>query len=368
MTAPLAGLKVVELARVLAGPLIGQTLADLGADVLKVESPDGDETRLWGPPNVERDDDVSAAYFYCCNRGKSNITANFRDAEDLTRVKSLIAEADIVIENFKVGSLAKFGLDYASTAALNPGLIYASVTGFGQTGPYAKHAGYDVLIQGMSGLMDVTGEPEREPQKAGVAFADMITALYGVIGIQAALRERETSGLGQHIDLSLFDTMLSMMSNQAAACLATGVSPKRRGNAHNSIVPYQAFPVSDGQIIIACGNDNQFARLCSVLGTNWPSDPRFTHNPDRLAHREVLVALISDALSHWTRDALIEALHQVAVPAAPINTVKQALDDPQIAARGMLIEPEGVKGIRTPLVFSRSTLTLDKTAPKRIKS
>ncbi|MEM6477475.1 MAG: CaiB/BaiF CoA-transferase family protein [Pseudomonadota bacterium] len=364
MTAPLEGLKVVELARVLAGPLIGQTLADLGAEVIKIESPEGDETRSWGTDVIERGSDLSATYYFCCNRGKKSITANLKDDSDLDAVKGLVAEADIFVENFKVGGLEKFGLDYATLHSRHPRLIYASVTGFGQTGPYAKHAGYDLLIQGMSGLMDITGQPDGPPEKLGIAIADLMTALYGVIGIQAALRERETSGRGQHIDLSLFDTMVAMLTNQASSCLATGISPQRMGSTHPSIVPYQLFDVSDGQLLIACGNNNLFRKLCRVLGNEaWADDPRFIDNAARLAHREIIVGLLSKAMERWTRDALIAALVEVAVPAAPINTVAQALDDPQIEARGLKIAPEGIAALRTPLVFSRSTLSLDRAAP-----
>ncbi|MEO0676263.1 MAG: CaiB/BaiF CoA-transferase family protein [Pseudomonadota bacterium] len=363
MTAPLEGLKVVELARVLAGPWIGQTLADLGAEVIKVESPEGDETRQWGPHFIERGPDRSATYFYAANRGKAGITANLRDAQDLAHVKSLVTQADVFIENFKVGGLEKYGLDYAAASAGNPGLIYASVTGFGQTGPYAHRAGYDFLIQGMAGMMDVTGEADGPPQKPGVAISDLFTGLYGVIGIQAALAHRAKTGEGQHIDLALFDTMVAMMANQASSCLATGESPRRMGNAHPSIVPYQVFPVADGHIIIACGNTGQFAKLCDVLGTAWHEDERFATNPARITHREILVPLITEVLTRWSRDDLLASLEDVAVPAAPINTVGQALNDPQIEARGLKIAPDGIAALRTPLKFSRSTLNLDRTAP-----
>ena len=364
MSAPLEGLKVVELARVLAGPWIGQTLADLGAEVIKVESPEGDETRQWGTDVIERNGDQSAPYFYSANRGKSAITANLKDAGDLKRVKALISEADVLIENFKVGGLAKFGLDFDTLSKSHPRLIYASVTGFGQTGPYAHRAGYDFLIQGMSGIMDITGEPDGQPMKMGVAFADIFTGLYGVIGIQAALADRARTGLGQHVDLSLFDAMVGVMANQAATCLATGVSPTRLGNTHPSIVPYQVFPVADGHVIIACGNTGQFSRLCDVLGrTEWPLDPNFATNPMRLQHRDELVALISEALEKWARDDLLAALEAANVPAGPINSLAQALDDPQIDARGMKIAPEGIAALRTPITFSRSTLKTDRTAP-----
>lgn len=363
-TPPHHGLKVVELARVLAGPWIGQTLADLGAEVVKIESPEGDETRTWGSHMIERGDDATAPYFYAANRGKSAITANLNNMGDLAKVKALIAEADVLIENFKVGGLAKFGLDYDTLGKMHPRLIYASVTGFGQTGPYAHRAGYDFLIQGMSGIMDLTGDPDGQPMKMGVAFADIFTGLYGVIGIQAALADRERTGLGQQVDLALFDSMVGVMANQAASYLATGVSPTRLGNTHPSIVPYQVFEVSDGHLIIACGNSGQFVRLCEVLGRpNLATDARFASNPARLKNREVLVAQISGLLKGWKRDDLLAALTDALVPAGPINSLAQALADPQIEARGMKIAPEGVTALRTPLSFSRSNLRTDRTAP-----
>ena len=365
MTAPLAGLKVVELARVLAGPWIGQTLADLGADVTKVESPEGDETRTWGPHFIDRNGDHTATYYYATNRGKRGVTANLKTEQGLNKVKSLIAEADVLIENFKVGGLAKYGLDYATLSTQHPRLIYASVTGFGQTGPYAHRAGYDFLIQGMSGIMDLTGEADGPPQKPGVAFADIFTGLYGVIGIQAALADREKTGLGQQIDLSLLDTMTAMMANQASSYLATGISPKRMGNAHPSIVPYQVFPVQDGHIIIACGNTGQFQRLCAAIDRpEIAEDPRFATNPDRLDHRDTLVPLLTEIFVDWPRDRLLQACEDAGVPAAPINSLAQAIEDPHIAARGLRIAPDGIEALRTPLKFSRSTLTLEKTAPK----
>ena len=363
MTAPLQGLKVIELARVLAGPWIGQTLADLGAEVTKVESPSGDDTRGWGPPFVTHNGAETAAYFHSTNRGKSGLVCDFKNAEDISNLKELISKADVLVENFKTGGLAKFGLDYASLSALNPRLVYCSVTGFGQTGPYANRAGYDYLIQGMSGIMDLTGEPDGPPQKIGVAFADIFTGLYGTIAIQAALAERARSGLGQHIDMSLFDCMTAVLANQAMNQLA-GSPPRRMGNAHPNIVPYQVFPCADGHLIIACGNSGQFQRLCEVLNRpDLRDDPRFGENADRLAHRDALVAALSESLADWPRDRLLAALEDATVPAAPINTVAQALDDPQIKARGMVVSCEGVPGLRTPITFSRSTLSIGKASP-----
>ncbi|WP_170423726.1 CaiB/BaiF CoA transferase family protein [Ruegeria arenilitoris] len=366
MSAPLQGLKVIELARILAGPWIGQTLADLGADVLKVESPEGDDTRKWGPPFIERDGDKTAAYFHAANRGKDSIALDFREEGDRANLLDLIRDADVLIENFKVGGLKKFGLDYDSVKEINPGLIYASVTGFGQDGPYAHRAGYDFLIQGMSGIMDLTGDPQGEPQKIGVAFADIFTGLYGVIGIQAALAERERSGLGQHVDLSLLDCMTGVLANQAMNYLASGQCPTRLGNAHPNIVPYQVFPVADGHIIIACGNDHQYASLCRILGlTELIDDARYSSNADRVANRAELTDALTQACQKWSKADLLAALEQNGVPGGPINSVQEALSDPQIQHRGMQIAPEGVPGLRTPIRFSRSALSLDKASAKR---
>ena len=366
MSAPLQGLKVLELARILAGPWIGQTLADLGADVLKVESPEGDDTRKWGPPFIDNDGDRSAAYFHATNRGKDSIALDFSDPDDNVKVLELIRDADVLIENFKVSGLQKFGLDYDSAKEINPRLIYCSVTGFGQDGPYATRAGYDFLIQGMSGIMDLTGDPKGEPQKIGVAFADIFTGLYGVIGIQAALADREKSGQGQQIDLSLFDCMTGVLANQAMNYLASGQCPTRLGNAHPNIVPYQVFPVSDGHIIIACGNDRQFGTLCKILGLSaLVEDARFVSNADRVVNRVALADLISQVSIGWTKDALLAALEDHKVPGGPINTVEEALSDPQIQHRKLQICPDGVPGLRTPIRFSRSQLNLEKPAPKK---
>ncbi|MEH3148620.1 MAG: CoA transferase [Methylobacterium frigidaeris] len=367
---PLHGLKVVEIARILAGPWIGQTLADLGATVIKVESPEGDDTRLWGPPFVERPDasgdpEVAAAYFHAANRGKTSVTCDFRDPDDLARLKHLIGSADVLIENFKVGGLAKFGLDYAGVAALNPRVVYASVTGFGQSGPRSARPGYDFLIQGLCGIMDLTGDPGGEPQKVGVAWIDIFTGLYGVVGIQAALAERERSGLGQHVDLSLLDSGVAVLANQAMNFLAGGGVPRRMGNAHPNIVPYQAFRASDGHLIIACGNDRQFAALCRVLDLpELAREPAFATNPRRVENRTALCALIEGRTVLQTRESLIAALDAAGVPGGPINTVAEALHDPQVAARGLVIEPEGIPGLRTPITFSRSALALGGAAPR----
>ena len=361
---PLAGLKVIELARILAGPWVGQTLSDLGADVIKVESPEGDDTRKWGPPFIDVEGEKSAAYFHACNRGKRSILADFRSDEGRELVRKLVADADVVIENFKLGGLDKYGLDYESLKAINPRLIYCSITGFGHTGPYAERAGYDFMIQGMGGIMDLTGEPDREPQKIGVAFADIFTGLYSVIGIQSALIMRERTGKGQHIDMSLFDCMSAVLANQAMNYLASGISPKRMGNAHPNIAPYQTLPLSDGYFIIACGNDGQFAKLTALLGIGeLASDSRFLSNSSRVANRDMLTALLEERTKQWLRDDLLAAFAKAGVPAGPINTVADVFADPQFIARNMKIDPDGVPGLRTPIRFSDAELKLDKRSP-----
>lgn len=363
--APLSGLRVVELARILAGPWIGQTLADLGADVIKVESPRGDDTRGWGPPFIDVEGESSAAYFHACNRGKRSITADFGTEEGRELVRRLARRADIVIENFKVGGLAKYGLDYASLREINPRLVYCSVTGFGQSGPYAKRAGYDFMIQGMGGIMDLTGEPDGAPQKIGVAFVDIFTGLYGVIGIQAALWQRERTGVGQHVDMALLDSITGVLANQAMNYLASDATPRRLGNAHPNIAPYQVFAVEDGYIIITAGNDGQFGRLARVLGRgSLASDPRFTTNAVRVANRAELVAALTGPILSWRRDALLAALEAEGVPAGPINSVADVFDDPQVRLRGMRIAPQGVPGVRTPIVLSDAPLDLRRRSPR----
>lgn len=367
--APLKGLRVVELARILAGPWIGQTLADLGAEVIKVEAPEGDDTRRWGPPFIERTRadgsmETVAAYFHAANRGKTSITCDFNDLADLQRLRALIGQADVVVENFKLGGLRKFGLDYATLSARNPRLVYASITGFGQDGPRAAQPGYDFLVQGMSGIMDLTGDPAGEPQKVGVAWIDIFTGLYGVIAVQAALAERAHSGLGQHLDLSLLDCGVAVLANQATNYLLGGQVPHRLGNAHPNIVPYQLFPASDGHLIVACGNDRQFAALCRVLDLpDLAGAPDYATNPARVENRARLVPILSEATHRFTRAALIAALEAAGVPAGPVNDVAEALAEPQIAARRLRIAPEGIAGLRTPLRFSRSPLVTERAAP-----
>ena len=372
---PLAGLKVVELARILAGPWAGQLLADLGADVIKVERPGtGDDTRGWGPPFVEAPEGErpDSAYFHSCNRGKRSIAVDFEQPDGQEAIRRLAAGADVFIENFKVGGLARYGLDYASLSALNPRLVYCSITGFGQDGPYAHRAGYDFMIQGMGGIMDVTGTPEGEPTKIGVAFADIFTGVYAVVGIQAALAAREKTGRGQHVDMALLDTQVGVLANQALNYLVSGKSPSRMGNAHPNIVPYQPFPTSDSHVIIASGNDRQYADVCRVLGLpELADDARFTTNADRVRNRDVLVPMLSAASARMTKADLLAKLEAVHVPAGPINTVAEAFADPQVEARGMRLDlpaPYATAGtlpsVRSPIGLSDTPLRYTRAAPR----
>jgi crotonobetainyl-CoA:carnitine CoA-transferase CaiB-like acyl-CoA transferase len=364
MTAPLAGVRVLELARILAGPWAGQTLADLGAEVIKVEAPEGDDTRRWGPPFVEREGDRSAAYFHACNRGKKSVIADFRTPEGQARVRHLAEGADVLIENFKLGGLAKYGLDYESLRAINPGLIYCSITGFGQTGPYAHRAGYDYIIQGMSGLMSVTGAPEGQPQKVGVAVTDILTGLYSVNAILAALHLRKTTGTGQHIDMSLMDVATAFMANQAMNYLTTGTAPQRIGNAHQNLAPYQVFDCRDGWIIIATGNDAQYRRLCGILGlTEMAEHPDFLTNADRIAHRDEMTRRLTEATLTWGKAELLAACEAEGVPAGPINDLAEVFADPQVQARGLRTELGGVPGVRPPFRFSDAEVALERPGP-----
>jgi len=362
---PLAGIKVVELARILAGPWVGQTLSDLGATVTKIESPAGDDTRQWGPPWIDTDGDQVAAYFHSCNRGKQSIVLDLKTIEGQAQAKELIQDADVLIENFKVGGLKQYKLDYDSLKQNNPRLVYCSITGFGQDGPYKDRAGYDFMIQGMSGIMDLTGEADGQPQKIGVAFADIFSGLYSVIAIQAALHMRQTTGVGQHIDMALFDCMTGVLANQAMNYLASGTSPKRMGNKHPNIAPYQTFATSDGHLIVAVGNDGQFARFCDLLGvSDLITDERFKSNSARVSHRDALEPLLAEKIQTWKRDDLLAALEKSIVPAGPINSVADTFEDPQFTARGMKINPDGIPGIRTPIKFSQASLATDRRSPK----
>ncbi|MCE2747882.1 MAG: CoA transferase [Rhodobacter sp.] len=365
MPAPLAGLRVIELARILAGPWAGQTLSDLGADVIKVEAPEGDDTRRWGPPFIDREGGRSAAYFHATNRGKKSVTADFRTPEGQETVRGLVAGADVVIENFKVGGLAKYGLDYAALSALNPRLVYCSITGFGQSGPYAHRAGYDFIIQGMAGLMSVTGEPGGQPQKVGVAVTDIFTGVYAATAILAALHQRATTGRGQHIDMALLDVATSVMANQAMNYLATGTAPRRMGNAHPNLAPYAVFDCADGWIILATGNDAQYRRLCTLLRLpGMAAAPEFATNADRIANRAAMTEGLADATRHWSKANLLAACEAEGVPAGPINDLAEVFADPQIVHRGLKITVQGVPGVRSPFTFSDATLALDRPAPK----
>ncbi|MEL6642491.1 MAG: CaiB/BaiF CoA-transferase family protein [Pseudomonadota bacterium] len=363
--APLAGLRVVELARILAGPWAGQTLADLGADVIKIESPEGDDTRRWGPPFVEREGDRSAAYFHSCNRGKRSIALDLSQEDDRAVAVTLAREADVLIENFKVGGLAKFGLDYAGVAATNPGVVYCSITGFGQDGPYAHRAGYDYIIQGMSGLMSITGDPSGQPQKVGVAVTDLFTGIYATTAILAALRQRDQTGQGQHIDMSLLDVATSITANQAMNYLVTGTPPERIGNAHQNLTPYQVFDCADGWIIIATGNDAQYRRLCDLLGVGEMGvDPDYLTNADRIANRAEMTRRLTEATVRFGRDDLLALCEAKGVPAGPINDMGQVFADPQIQHRQMQIDGDGVPGVRSPFRFSNAVLALGRGAPR----
>ena len=365
MTTPLQGLRVVELARILAGPWAGQTLSDLGADVIKVESPDGDDTRKWGPPFIDRDDDHTAAYFHSCNRGKTSIACDFRTEEGQQTVRDLIKDADILIENFKVGGLKKYGLDYDSLAEINPRLIYCSITGFGQTGPYAHRAGYDYIIQGMSGLMSLTGQPDGEPLRAGVAITDLFTGIYSATAILSALYQRSVTGKGQHIDMALLDCAVAVTANQSMNYLSTGKPPERTGNYHPNLTPYQVFEVSDGHIIIATGNDAQYQRLCDLLDlSDMKDDPDYIDNPARVATRPEMIRRIQEACLRFTKADLLSGCEARGIPAGPINDMAEVFADPQIVARGMQINPEGVLGVRAPFKFSDAELKLDLASPK----
>jgi crotonobetainyl-CoA:carnitine CoA-transferase CaiB-like acyl-CoA transferase len=363
---PLAGLKVVELARILAGPFAGQILADLGAEVIKVESPEGDDTRQWGPPWIDRNDGSrDAAYFHACNRGKQGVIADFCKAGDLAFVKELCRDADVVIENFKTGTLAKYGLDHASLAASNPRLVYCSITGFGHTGPYAHRPGYDFVIQAMSGFMSLTGVTEGEPMKMGLPISDLLCGLYSTIAIQAALAMRERTGLGQHIDMALLDCSVAALANQGLYQMTTGSNPPRMGNAHAQVAPYQVFPVSDGHLILAPGNDEQFRKLARLLDRpDLAADERLASNGGRLENRDWMVAELAQETSRFTKADLMAACEAAGVPFGPINRLDEVFADPQVEARAMLVDlPDGLKGIRSPFTFSGAELALNVPSP-----
>jgi crotonobetainyl-CoA:carnitine CoA-transferase CaiB-like acyl-CoA transferase len=375
MPGPLAGLRVLELARILAGPWAGQILADLGADVIKVERKgSGDDTRGWGPPFIAAADggNLGAAYFHSTNRGKRSIEVDFDSEEGRHIVRQLAKRSDVLIENFKVGGLAKFGLDYKSLAKVNPRLVYCSVTGFGQTGPYAARAGYDLMAQGMGGIMDITGTPEGEPTRAGVPVADIFTGVYSVIGILAGLAQREKTRRGCLVDTALLDSQVGVLANQALNYLASGVAPKRIGNAHPNITPYQVFPVADGHIIIAVGNDTQFSKLCTVLGEPALAEqPAYRTNADRMSNRSQLVARLTSLMSRFRRDTLLDQLEAVGVPSGPINRLDQVFADPQVIHRGMQIDPPSkaakggtIPGVRTPITLDGKPMAAKRPSPR----
>ncbi|MGI9461207.1 MAG: CaiB/BaiF CoA transferase family protein [Alphaproteobacteria bacterium] len=366
---PLQGIKVLELARILAGPFLGQLLADLGAEVVKIESPQGDDTRFWGPPFVGKGDEKTAAYFYACNRGKTTLLADFHQADDLKNVKNLARVCDVVIENFKVGGLKKFQLDEAAVRKDNPSVIYCSISGFGQSGPYKHRAGYDYVIQAMSGFMDITGEKDGAPQKIGVALADIITALYGGVAVSTALYHRQQGGGGQYIDMALLDAMVGVLANQASNYFASGVSPSRLGNKHPNIAPYQVFYSAGGQpFVLACGNDIQFEKVMGLLGLS--IDKKFLINALRVEHCDDLEKILSVEFQKWQRDELLARLEDIGVAAGPINKVSEALADPQMIARAMemnvrLDGGEGDMGyLRTPIIFRDLDVVSTKPAPR----
>ena len=361
MSGALSHIRVLDLSRVLAGPWCGQILGDLGAEVIKVEKPGaGDDTRHWGPPYIkdaEGHDSREAAYFQSANRNKQSLTLDFTQPEGQRLVRELVAQCDVLLENFKVGGLAAYGLDYASLKAINPKLIYCSITGFGQTGPYAKRAGYDFMIQGLGGLMSLTGRPEGEegagPMKVGVALTDILTGLYATVGVLAALNQREQSGIGQHIDVALLDVQVACLANQAMNYLTTGASPKRLGNAHPNIVPYQDFPSADGNFILAVGNDGQFRKFCEVAGiAGLADDPRYATNKARVANRAELIPQLRQATVFKTTAQWIALLEAAGVPCGPINDLQQVFADPQVQSRGLSFDLPNALGSRTPQVAS----------------
>jgi crotonobetainyl-CoA:carnitine CoA-transferase CaiB-like acyl-CoA transferase len=375
MPGPLAGLRVLELARILAGPWAGQILADLGADVIKVERTGaGDDTRGWGPPFVPAADGghLGAAYFHATNRGKRSIALDFDTAEGQRIVRKLAARSDVLIENFKVGGLKKFGLDYESLAKENPRLIYCSVTGFGQTGPYAPRAGYDLMAQGMGGIMALTGAPDGEPTRVGVPMADLVTGVYSAVGILAALAQREKTGRGAYVDTALLDTQVGVLANQGLNYLVSGKEPARIGNAHPNIVPYQVFPVADGHIIIASGNDAQFAKVCDVLGEPvLAQHPDYKTNADRVTNRDKLVAHLSALTRRFGSADLLARLEKVNVPAGPIFGLPQVFADPQVLHRGMKLDlpsaaakAGSIPGIRTPITVDGRPMAAERPSPR----
>ena len=367
---PLAGIRVLDLSRVLAGPWATQLLADLGAEVIKVEKPGaGDDTRHWGPPWHGEGDVRVAAYFLAANRGKKSVAIDFADPEGAAIVRRLAATCDVVVENFKVGALRKYGLDAEALRAAHPRLVYASITGFGQDGPYKDRAGYDYIIQGMSGLMSITGQPDNapggEPMRVGVAVVDLFTGMYTANAILAALVRRGVTGEGAHIDSALFDVSLAMLAKQASNALVSGNDPPRQGNSHPNIVPYQPFATADQPLIIAVGNDRQFAKLATILGApEWAGDERFATNAARVAHRGELVPMIEERLARKPAADWFAALDAAGIPAGPINTISQALDDPQAAHRALLRDMDGMRLLGSPLRLDGARADSDLPPPR----
>ncbi|AVM74044.1 CaiB/BaiF CoA transferase family protein [Magnetospirillum gryphiswaldense] len=369
----LAHLRVLDLSRVLAGPWAGQMLADLGAEVIKVEKPgQGDDTRAWGPPflkDAHGRDTRESAYYLSANRGKQSLAIDFTQAEGQQLVRQLAADCDVVLENFKAGGLAKYGLDYASLRQVKPDIIYCSITGFGQDGPYAQRAGYDFLVQGMGGLMSLTGEPEGEPMKVGVALTDIFTGMYASVAVLAALSHRDRTGQGQHVDLALLDVQVAVLANQAANYLVGGMVPKRLGNAHPNIVPYQAFATSDGHVILAVGNDGQFQKFCAVAGCpEVAADTRYASNAGRVGNRDTLIPLLREVLRSRPSAVWIETLEAAGVPCGPINTLDQVFDNPQIKHRGMVAAVDhplagSVDLVANPIRFSETPVAYDRAPP-----
>lgn len=374
---PLKGIKVLDMSRVLAGPWATQTLADMGAEVIKVERPGiGDDTRQWGPPFTTTTDGSrgDAAYFMCANRGKRSVELDMANPVDADIIKSLAKDSDVVVENFKVGGLAKYGLDYASLAAINPRLVYCSITGFGQDGPDAHRAGYDYMIQAMGGLMSVTGQPDgqdgAEPMKVGVAVVDLFTGLYASNAILAALWHSRATGEGQHIDIALFDVQAAVLANQATNYFVSGKVPGRMGNAHPNLAPYQPFKCSDGMIIIAVGNDGQFRSLCDALDkAELGTDTRFAANASRVANRAALSDILSALTVHHSTQELMQRLDKAGVPYGPINTVDQVFEEPQAHHRGLIVEqPRNdlsapIKTVASPIRMSKTPVNYERPPP-----
>ncbi|TNE63870.1 MAG: CoA transferase [Alphaproteobacteria bacterium] len=374
MAGPLSGIRVLDLSRILAGPWATQCLADLGADVIKIEKPgEGDDTRTWGPPFFEAGENRLSAYYMCANRGKRSVTVDMTKAEGQAIIRRLVEQSDVLVENFKVGGLKKYGLDYDSLKAINPGLIYCSITGFGQTGPYKDRPGYDLLIQGLGGLMSITGEADDQPgggpQRAGVAVTDLFTGLYSTVAILGALHHREKTGVGQYIDMALLDTQVAVLANQGSNFLVSGKAPKRQGNSHPTIVPYQSFQTRDGYMILAVGNDGQFARFCRAAGMPaLAEDERFRTNPSRVGNRAALVPIVAGIIAGRTTDEWVKILEEANVPGGPINTIDRVFEDEQVKARGIALGLKAADGsvlpsVANPIRYSETPVAYDKAPP-----